>query len=108
MQGRLDDAIETLSKGAAIFGDHCDLLWRYGDWLIQGRRHEDGLRTMGRAASLSDDLGRTRAIVDMLVNYALSSNQQGVAAEALREAAQVSAHADCRQAMLNGMARLVK
>jgi hypothetical protein len=42
----------------------------------------------------------------MLVNYALSSNQQGVAAEALREAAQVSAHADCRQTMLNGASRL--
>lgn len=106
MQGRLDEAIETLSKGAAIFGDNCDLLWRYGDWLVHGRRHEDGLRAMARAASLCGDLGRTRAIVDMLVNYALSSNQQAVAAEALREAAQVSAHADCRQTMLNGASRL--
>jgi hypothetical protein len=108
MQGRLDQAIETLAKGAAIFGDNFDLLWRYGDWLVQGQRHEDGLRAMGRAASLCGDPDRTRAIVDMLVNYALSSNQQEVAAEALREAARASAHADCRQAMLNSMSRLAK
>ncbi|MFL5289358.1 MAG: tetratricopeptide repeat protein [Rhodopila sp.] len=107
-RGQLDEAVKTLAKGAAIFSESYDMLWRYGHWLIDSGRHKDGLRVMGRAASICDDLWMTEGIVNMLVNFALSCNEKAVAVEALRDGANVSPHADCCRLLLDGVGRLSK
>ena len=104
--GRLDDAIETLSKGAAIFSTNDDILGRYGHWLLDGGRSKDGLRVLGRAASICNRPHARESIVNMLVSRALSCNEREVGVEALQEAANRSKNEECRRVLLNGASRL--
>jgi len=101
-RGQMQEAIQTLSRGAERFADSPEMLWRYGHWLAEAGRTADGLKILCRAASLCAEPTQAESIVGMIVDIAQSANETSLAVKALRHASSASADERCRSVLLKG------